>query len=78
MVLNVGHTVLFIIALQYLTLGMFKKVFLYKAYNDIPCPFPLCSGEYSPDWLGDREMEFTEIIVCLQTLLVHLEIKLYL
>ena len=53
MVLNVGHTDLFYTVSQYLTLEWFKIVLLYQVYNagDIVSPFPLLSGEHSPNSL---------------------------
>ena len=51
--MNEGPIVLFNIVSQYLTLEWFEVEFLYQDYytGDIPCPFPLWSGEYSPSWL---------------------------
>ena len=45
--------------------------------GSIPCSFPLWSGEHSPDWVeGIRWWQFLEEIVCLETILGYLEIKL--
>ena len=78
MVLNVGHTFLFNTVSQYLTLDWLKIVFLYLSYNgsDFPRSFPLRSGEYSPAWLeGIGSRNFSEVGVCLETILSHLEIN---
>ena len=61
------------------TLERSKVVFQYQAdhLGNIPCPFPLWSGEYSPDWVeGIEWWDFLEESVCLENIVGHLEIHL--
>ena len=80
MVLHVDLIDLFNTVSQYLTLEWFKVVFWYQAYNagNIPCPFPLWSGECNCDFIEViGRWNFLNGSVCLETILGHLEIKVY-
>ena len=61
------------------TLKWSKVVFYFQAnkLGSIPCPFLLWSGGNSHDWAEEiGGWNFPQGIVCLETILGHLEIKL--